>query len=138
MQLNATKSTIRSLVDVRRDGMEMLGTCIGPTASRGRFLARKIDDLLRVLPRLEVLPYQHALLLLRICFQQDLRHLQRTLDTSELQHLWASLDQQLQELAFRISGARHTSIPDDNGLRIDVSLTTLPVRLGGLRPPLVR
>jgi hypothetical protein len=84
--------------------MEMLGTCIGPTASRGRFLARKIDDLLRVLPRLEVLPYQHALLLLRICFQQDLRHLQRTLDTSELQHLWASLDQQLQELAFASAG----------------------------------
>jgi hypothetical protein len=38
------------------------------------------------------LPHQHALLVLRVCIQQNLRHLQRSLKSDDLVHLWDRLD----------------------------------------------
>lgn len=74
----------------------------------------KIEGLEERLGKLTQLPNQHALLLLRQSLQQDLRHLQRTLYTEDLQHLWKRLDKSIWDAARRIWGARDPDIsPQD-------------------------
>jgi hypothetical protein len=72
--------------------MQLLGSCIGPTAVIERFLEAKITAEETLLAKLVALPHQHALLVLRQCLQQNLRHLQRSLHSDDLQHLWERLD----------------------------------------------
>jgi hypothetical protein len=90
--LNELKSKRYSFEDIRSQGIEALGSFIGPKPGREAFLRKKIDVLALSLAKLIPLHSQHALLLLRLSYQQQLRHLQRCLDTSDLGEVLAELD----------------------------------------------
>jgi hypothetical protein len=100
---------------------------VGPREARERFLIDKVEQVEAKLATLSDLPHQHALLLLTQCVQQDLRHLQRTLRSDDLDHVWDRLDSAIWEAARRIRGARDPDVP-----AYDTTILSLPVRLGGL------
>ena len=97
IQLNMAKSKLVALQDARTNGLQLLGTCLGPTQARERFLRAKIS--------LADLLHQHVLLLLKTFIQQDLRHLQRSLPSHDLPHLWTRLDNSLYSAIARIRSA---------------------------------
>jgi hypothetical protein len=86
IQLNMAKSKTTALQEARERGMQLLGSCIGPTAVREHFLEAEIAAEEALLAKLVDLPQQHALLVLRQCLQQNLRHLQRSLQSHDLEH----------------------------------------------------
>jgi hypothetical protein len=130
--LNQGKSVLRCINDVRENGLGLLGSFIGPKEAREVFLKDKVEAEARKLERLTLLPHQHALLLLRFCIQQNLRHLQRSLRTDDLQHVWATMDRHLQTALRRISATGfHESDPMGPG-EPQEELITLPARLGGV------
>jgi len=92
LTLNMRKCKTVSLDDIRSDGFELLGSMIGSSDARRVFLNRKIDAELVKLATLKPLPHHHAHLLLSSCFQQDLRHLQRSLRTDDIIDVWDRLD----------------------------------------------
>ena len=130
LKLNVVKSFTTSIEDIKANGLKMLGTCLGPKEARSEFLKTKIQDLELKIGRLVGLPHQHALLLLRQCLQQDLRHLQRCLISDDLTDLWKRLDQIIWDAALRMRSAKE--IPGVDTSRLDNQLLALPVRLGGL------
>ena len=103
----------------------MLGSFIGPRAGRETFLRAKIAELSLNLDKLDSLHAQHALLILRLSYQQKLRHLQRCLDTSDLGHVWAELDTALWNsiISLRSSDGDH---------RFQDEIMSLPIRSGGM------
>jgi hypothetical protein len=125
LQLNVAKSKSHSLADIRRSGLELLGTAVGGPAFRRSFLEAKVDHQVGLLRSLGDLKSQHALLLLRFCIQQDLRHLQRTLRTDDLPGVWDDLDAALLDAALLLRSSPRR-------LDTDADLVTLPARLGGL------
>lgn len=125
LRLNVNKSKSYALDDIRDEGIEVLGTAVGSTAFRSNFLRDKIKAQVEVARKLGDLKAQHALLLLRFCLQQDLRHLQRTLKTDDLLGCWTDLDAALLD-----SSSLLRSSP--RRLDTDSDLVTLPARLGGL------
>jgi hypothetical protein len=108
--------------------MQLLGSCIGPTAVIERFLEANITAEETLLAKLVALPHQHALLVLRQCLQQNLRHLQRSLHSDDLEHLWERLDASLGNSVRRIRAAASVA----PSLAVDNALISLPVKLGGL------
>ncbi len=133
LRLNRSKCREYSLDEVKTSGIAVLGTFVGPTDGRRSFLSAKIDKTIEKLASLTAspLPYQHRLLLLRQCFQQDLRHLQRSLKTAELTDEWKRLDGAIQGLASSLRG-RVTDMDRERREMLDRELMTLPARLGGL------
>jgi len=127
LKLNEAKCSTISLENIRRDGFEMLGTVLGAREARERFINTKTDKLSAQLDHLHNLPHQHALQLLLRCYQQDLRHLQRSLATEDLPNAWKRLDDRLYTEIKRLRGAEDGSF---NGQLI----AHLPARLGGLGP----
>ena len=93
IRLNASKCRTLSLDSIRQDGLELLGTVVGPPTTRRQFLSAKVGELRQSISKLHSLPHQTALLLLRTCLQQNLRHLQRTLKTENLLDIWDELDE---------------------------------------------
>lgn len=128
IQLNMAKSKTTTLQEARETGLQLLGSCIGPTAARERFLEAKIVAEEALLAKLVDLPHQHALLVLRQCLQQNLRHLQRSLRSDDLKHLWERLDKSLANSVRRIRAAGSPA-PSQ---AIDDTLIALPIKLGGL------
>jgi hypothetical protein len=152
IRLNPAKCKSLALEDIRTNGLRMLGTCVGSRAAREQFLQEKIDHeaatvtKLINLPhqpssstcptsqahqpappaKLINLPHQHALLVLRVCVQQSLRHLQRSLKSDDLVHLWDMLDTTLREAVARIRGLPR---PAD---QLDAAVIALPIKMGGL------
>jgi hypothetical protein len=126
LELNLSKCKTTSFADIRKNGMEILGTCVGPESARRRFLGAKVDSQIAKLERLSLLTEsQHQLLLFRQCYQQDLRHLQRTLDTSDLGDVWDRLDAAYSKI---IINARASQQPGP----FDSDLITLPAKMGGM------
>jgi len=128
LKLNEEKSYTTSVMEIKMRGLKILGSHIGPSWSRQEFLLGKVAKLEEKLQRLVDLPNQHALLLLRLCMQQDLRHLQRCLDPDGLSDEWERVDQAIWKAAIRIRGSTDQPDPSD----LDERLLSLPVRLGGL------
>jgi hypothetical protein len=127
LSLNMAKSSIKSLSDIRDNGLGILGSTVGPRSARESFLKDKIAMTKAKLGKLVDLPHQHALLLLLQAVQQDLRHLQRTLKSEDLMELWEDLDMALWDKARSIRGAARVMDPEK-----DNTLLSLPVKLGGL------
>ena len=125
LSLNVAKCHESSLESVAANGLEVLGTCIGPPDVRAAFLDRRINEQLPAIDRLADLPPQEALLLLRQCLQANLRHLQRSLRTDDLDSPWLALDNALLERLLLIRGSPRR-------LASDAGLATLPARLGGM------
>jgi hypothetical protein len=65
----------------------MLGTCTCARFPREQFLQEKIDHEAATIANLITLPHQHTPLVLRVCVQQNLRHLQLSLKSDDLVHL---------------------------------------------------
>jgi len=123
--LNPAKCQQVSIDHVREHGLLALGTCIGSRTARQTFLEDKIALQASVLTHFPLLPSQHALLLLRQCVQQNLRHLQRTLRTDDLTDLWIRLDNLLVEAVRTLRGS--TLQPST-----DAAIISLPAKMGGL------
>ena len=125
LALNLRKCHETPLAIVAQDGLEVLGTCIGPPEVRAAFLAAQVDAQLPALSRLSDLPGQEALLVLRHCLASNLRHLQRSLRTDDLPGAWDQLDEALLERF-------HVLRSSPRRLVSDAGLVSLPARLGGL------
>ncbi|RSH85359.1 hypothetical protein EHS25_004755 [Saitozyma podzolica] len=70
--------------------------------SREQFLQEKINHEAATIAKLINLPHQHALLVLPVCVQKNLRYLQRSLKSDDLVHLGDKLDTTLREAVARI------------------------------------
>jgi len=132
VQLNPTKSKEWSLEDLQLQGLQALGTFIGPITGRRAFLAGKLATLERALTALQDLPKQHSLLLLRGSIQLLLRHLQRQLCPIGLDDLWGEADTLIKEAILAIVARTPSEVPKEPNL----SLIALPTREGGLGIPL--
>ncbi|TYJ51098.1 hypothetical protein B9479_008351, partial [Cryptococcus floricola] len=76
------------------------------------------------------LPHQHALLLLQLCLQQNIRHLQRSLKTDDFGDEWKKMDERLWEEVQRLQmRQRGNSQVEEAKGRL---LSSLPARFGGL------
>lgn len=126
LRLNKRKCAAVSFDTIRTDGFKLLGTLVGPTTPRLAFLDSKTAAVFSKLDELRHLPHQHALILLRQCIQQDVRHLQRTLKTDDLPNCWAALDARLEKEVGRLTAG------DGKDSTLVSTLLKLPARLGGL------
>ena len=131
LQLNSEKTSTITLADAKSDGIEILGSCLGSSTVRKRFLEEKVEKLEAKMSRLAGLPRQHSLLLLRQCLQQELRHLQRCLPSDDLSDVWRRLDRAVWDTANDLRGARAEEITESQAKITDI-LYSLPVRMGGL------
>jgi hypothetical protein len=129
IRLNPVKCKMLDLEDIRTNGLRMLGTCVGAYSARERFLQDKIDHEAATVAKLINLPHQNALLVLRVCVQQNRGHLQRSRKSDDLVHLWDKLDAILRDAVARI---RCLPRPTD---RLDVTLISLRSKKGGLGIP---
>jgi len=103
--LNRSKCRETTLDTIKGEGLSILGSRLGSTDSQAAFLEAKVDSLLDQAKILASLPHQHALLLLRQCLQQDLRHLQRSsASDSKNKAAWSRLDQGLLNEVRRLRG----------------------------------
>lgn len=125
IRLNKQKSKCYSFDDIRSTGLDVLGSHIGPLDSRKAFLTSKTARVDALLSRLEQLPHQHALLLLRKSTSTLLRHIPRTLDPDGLRGEWEELDKLMLEAMQRIRG-------DPTCWPTDADIMALPVREGGM------
>jgi hypothetical protein len=123
--LNQAKSSIDSFDSIRRTGIKLLGTAVGSRDFRLAFLEKKVDEQVLLLSQLPSLSFQSALLLLRQCIQQNLRHLQRSLKTDDLDGCWDDLDSMLQRSLLILRSSPRSLITD-------ADIISLPTRLGGL------
>src|SRR5689334_6856502 len=126
IRLKPAKCKMLALEDIRTDGLEILGTCVGTPSAREQFLQEKIDHEAATVTKLINLPHQHALLVLRVCVQQNLRHLQRSLKSDDLVHLWDKLDTILREAVARIRGLPRSTD------QLDAAVISLPIKMGGI------
>jgi hypothetical protein len=125
ISLNAQKTKSYRLQDLRQTGLKTLGSFIGSQAGKKEFLREKIEELQQVLDRLQDLPKQHALLLLRASTTSLLRHLPRTLEGKELQEELQDIDRRLLQMVKYLQGSTDSK-------PLDQDLIALPTRLGGL------
>jgi hypothetical protein len=126
LELNLSKCKTFDMEDIRREGMKVLGTMIGPEPARRAFLTAKVDAQIAKLESLSLLSQnQHTLLIFRSCYQHDLRHLQRCLDTSDLGDVWDRLDEAYRRV---ITDMRASAVPGE----WDEELISLPVKMGGM------
>lgn len=130
LRINRAKSSQKAISAVRREGMEVLGTFIGPRRLRAEFLGRKATILAESLQLLSGIPKQHALLLLRGSLSHQLRHLLRQLNPEGLEPIWEAIDEsvrvQVGQLASRDRQIEPIAEPTAD------MLTSIPIRAGGL------
>lgn len=123
--LNTSKSRSFELESVRQEGLQVLGSCLGSQVAKAAYLDAKISTGEARLEGLSLLPSQHALLLLRNYYSQDLRHLQRTMGSQHLETLWARWDSSLHQEVARIQGLASPSA-------LLAATASLPLKMGGL------
>ncbi|UOH85594.1 hypothetical protein LQV05_002423 [Cryptococcus neoformans] len=130
IKLNNNKCKQVTFTEMAENGFKMLGTMVGPKKAREEFLKGKMESEARKIARLKDLPSQHALLLLRLCIQQNLRHLQRSLRTDDLKTYWERMDQELwgEVQRMRTRQIEGSKAEDTLGKQ----LSHLPARFGGL------
>lgn len=128
LKFNLAKCRVVPIQDAADNGFEVLGTMVGSPVAQRAFLAERIADLKRSAARLNELPSQHALLLLRICVLPRIRHLLRTLDPEATRPLWIEADKLIAACVstLRWSGPR----PGDEA--VGHALVSLPIKMGGL------
>lgn len=139
LSLNKEKSRSRPILDLKENGLEALGTFIGPLEGRREFLISRIDSLSTSFHLLASLPRQHALLLLRGSTQLLLRHLLRQLEPIGLEDLWQDVDERIRATVLGLAsrgGSRLIPSPSAlSGCPVRKALIELPDREGGLGMP---
>ena len=100
LKINIPKSISTSLHVIKSSnegaevfGTKIYGTMIGNNTARRKFLTKKIEQAERELIRIQNLPAQVQLLLIRVSHNKKLCHLLRTLDHVGLEDLWNRYDQ---------------------------------------------
>lgn len=132
LRLNRRKSFTISTADIRANGVEILGSCVGPVERRRDFLSKRIDAEESKLQLLHTLSRQEALLLLRASLQLNLAHLLRSLDPTGLEDLWQRYDELLYDTVRTIRGPPAHPLLYEVDESLERELVTLPPRLGGL------
>jgi len=130
VRLNQQKSTEESLPTLRKRGLKVLGTFVGPRILRRKFLQEKIDTLYTALAALRELPKQYTLLLLKGSIHLLLRHLLRQLRPEGLLDLWDKVDLAIKTTISTLVARAPSAIPQFNQ-----DLITMPVKDGGLGIP---
>lgn len=125
IQLNAQKTSHYSRRDIQEDGIHALGSYIGPRGGTNDFLEKKVQELHKTIIRIQDLPKQHQLLLLKASTTTLLRHLLRVIPPSRCRRFFQQVDQASLE-SIRALKAPHEE------RETDFDLTVLPSRLGGL------
>jgi hypothetical protein len=125
LQLNVNKCKLVDIQNLPESGIHILGSCVGSSQARRDFLSSKVLEEAKVIEKLPDLPFQQGLLLLRMCLQQNLRHLQRCLKSDDISDVWASLD----SIMFKAVSTMRCSAKDH---ALDQELMSLPTKLGGL------
>ncbi|TIA94558.1 hypothetical protein E3P96_04126 [Wallemia ichthyophaga] len=125
IKLNKDKCLSKSVDDIRTEGMELLGTVVGPRHVRVGFLRRQLEVVKRKLSRLRLVRTQYAWLLLSKSFQASLRHLQRSLDLSDAGDEWHRVDDVFRSAIRELRGSPRV-------LPTDEDLFHLPSYQGGL------
>ena len=129
LTVNIAKSGVCSSQTVQSTGIEVLGSFVGPLHGRRAFLEGKLEKMQREINKLNQLPRQGALLLLRQCITPSLRHLLRCLDSSGIEDLWKQADNMVFAELRRL---RNSEDPSQRDPEIDRILGMLPMRFGGL------
>lgn len=126
LTLNPQKCKTVEMDTVRKEGFEVLGSIVGPLEARRAFLNKKVDSQIRKLSSLSTINANDAgFAIFRKCFQQDLRHLQRSLDSTGLEDIWDRLDAAYLQII-------HTMRASEGLGNFEAELVSLPVREGGL------
>ena len=127
LRLNAQKCKMIAIEEIKKEGFQLLGSAVGPVNYLRSFLQAKVDASIEQFRYIRNLPKQHALLCLRLSFQNQLRHLLRTLPVEGLRDIWQRLDTALREELKTIRGPTEdlTTVPQE-----DV-IVSLPLRYGG-------
>jgi hypothetical protein len=132
--LNPQKSMEESIQTVRQQGLKTLGTYIGPLNTRRKFLLGKLRSLSTALEKINTLPLQHLLLLLKGSVHLLLRHLLRQLNPENLQDLWEKADKVIHNLVAAVASRPGASQPY-NLNKISTLLISIPAKEGGLGIP---
>ena len=109
------------------EGLPVLGSIIGNLEARENFLADKIVPIFWQLRRLNQLPSQMALLLLRQCIHPALRHLLRTMDLHDLMPLLNDFDDGIYHFLDHLRGVVFSPNIDPIARRV----YSLPLSRGG-------
>ncbi len=125
--LNAEKTKVYNMADVRQ-GVHVLGAVVGDVEARRGFLRDKIEELRPTLHRLQQIPRQQALLLLRLSLAPQLRHLLRTMDLSDLEPELKDLDQMI----YSALDALRAAPPHPPEAERTQRIYSLPLKWGGL------
>jgi hypothetical protein len=125
LKLNVAKCKLVDLENLPDTGIKLLGSCVGSANARRSFLVTKVSEEAEVIAKVPDLPFQQGLLLLRMCLQQNLRHLQRCLKTDDIADVWQTLDSAMFNAVsiMRSSTQQH---------ELDQEIISLPAKLGGL------
>ena len=104
--------------------IKILGGYIGPLPEQ--FLLAKIEEEAQHILRLSSIEAHHAVILLRISLQHRLRHLLRSLPSSEgLRAIWAEMDKHIRKAVLKLRGQ------EQHEHEHDARLISLPIRYGG-------
>ena len=129
LQLNPNKCEQKSLVDIQRDGLEVLGTVLGARHAREAHAMKSIDSVERQLMQLPYLKKQISWLLLSFSIKAQPSHLLRQLKTHDLAaNVWQRLDRLMLTNMRRM---RNSCLLLDT----DATLLHQPTRAGGLGLP---
>ena len=104
--------------------IKILGGYIGPLPEQ--FLLAKIEEEAQHILRLDSIEAHHAVILLRISLQHRLRHLLRSLPSSEgLRAIWAEMDKHIRKAVLKLRGQ------EQHEHEHDARLISLPISYGG-------
>jgi hypothetical protein len=123
--LNMTKSRCEDLT--QPEGITTLGTRLGDVQARRAFITSPLDEVRKLARRLRELPSQQGFILLRLSIATQMKHLLRSLDTSDLTTELQALDKILFDTMDHFRG-----VPPDTvrPARIE-RIYSLPLSLGG-------
>lgn len=127
LSINRTKSKTLTLDYIRAHGLELLGSVVGPSTARARFLTESINSFQQSITHTLHLPSQYSLLLLRTTLMARIRHLTRTISPADTSDCWKQADV---HVAATVSALRWS--PPNTDATIDHDTCTLPIRKGGL------
>ena len=128
-ELRDDKCARVSLMSVKQGAavVDTLGGCIGTKHQRQIFIEQKIQDLQKALTRLEQLPKQHSLLILRSSIAMNLKHLLRCMDCMDLTEEIRTIDNMIYTFVDRMRGVQLDTVRTD----IQEDILALPMKMGG-------
>jgi hypothetical protein len=123
--LNMTKSRCEDLT--QPEGITTLGTRLGDVQARRTFITSPLDEVRKLARRLRELPSQQGFILLRLSIATQMKHLLRSLDTSDLTTELQALDTILFDTMDHFRGVPPDTVRPPRIERI----YSLPLSLGG-------